>query len=68
MPVSTRTNALNAPQLILQGVDLKIERTSLKKWFGLAFGDALTAAARDKLHVHRGIMRTINPVEKPGDF
>ncbi|GIS18154.1 MAG: hypothetical protein CM15mP120_00700 [Pseudomonadota bacterium] len=27
-----------------------------------------TAAARDKLHVHRGIMRTINLVEKPGDF
>ncbi len=52
---------------ILQGVDLD-RATSIKKWFGLAFGDALTAAARDKLHVHRGIMRTVNLVEKPGDF
>lgn len=52
---------------ILQGVNLD-RATSLKSWFGLAFGDALTAAARDKLHVHRGIMRTVNLIEKPGDF
>ena len=52
---------------ILQGVDLD-RATSLKKWFGLAFGDALTAAARDKLHVHRGIMRTVNLVEKARRF
>jgi len=41
---------------------------SLKKWFTLAFGDALVAAARYQLHVHRGIMRTVNLVEKPGEF
>ena len=52
---------------VLNGVDLD-RATSLKKWFGLAFGDALTAAARDKLHIHRGIMRTVNLIEKPGDF
>ena len=42
--------------------------TSIKKWFTLAFGDALVAAARYQLHVHRGIMRTVNLVEKPGAF
>jgi len=42
--------------------------TSIKKWFTLACGDALVAAARYQLHVHRGIMRTVNLVEKPGDF
>jgi len=42
--------------------------TTIKKWFTLAFGDALVAAARYHLHVHRGIMRTVNLVEKPGDF
>ena len=52
---------------VLNGVDLD-RATSLKKWFALAFGDALAAAAREKLHIHRGIMRTINLVEKPGDF
>ena len=41
---------------------------SLKHWFGLAFGDALAAAAKYQLHVHRGIMRTVNLVEKPGAF
>lgn len=54
-------------EAVLNGVNLD-RATSLKKWFGLAFGDALTAAARDKLHIHRGIMRTVNLVEKPGDF
>lgn len=41
---------------------------SLKKWFGLAFGDALSAAAAKELHVMRGIMRTVNLLEKPGAF
>ena len=41
---------------------------SFKKWFALAFGDALVAASRDKLFIHRQIMKTINLVEKPGDF
>lgn len=41
---------------------------SLKKWFGLAFGDALSAAASQELHVIRGIMRTVNLLEKPGAF
>lgn len=41
---------------------------SLKKWIGLAFGDAIGAAARDELHVIRGAMRTFNLLEKPGAF
>ena len=41
---------------------------TLKEWFGAAFGDALAAAARNELHVIRGLNRTINLLEKPGDF
>jgi 2-polyprenyl-6-methoxyphenol hydroxylase-like FAD-dependent oxidoreductase len=41
---------------------------SLKKWFGLAFGDALMAAARDEIHVMRGMMRTFHLLERPGRF
>ena len=41
---------------------------SLKKWFGLAFGDALMAAARDEIHVMRGMMRTFHLLERPGGF
>jgi len=41
---------------------------SLKSWFGAAFGDALQAAARDQLHVLRGLHRTINLLEEPGAF
>jgi 2-polyprenyl-6-methoxyphenol hydroxylase-like FAD-dependent oxidoreductase len=52
---------------VRQGVSVDKAR-SIKKWFALAFGDALMAAAKYQLHVHRGIMRTVNLVEKPGDF
>ncbi len=41
---------------------------SLSAWFKLAFADALVAAAKYQLHVYRGIMRTVNLVEKPGTF
>jgi len=41
---------------------------SFKKWFGMAFGDALGAAAKYELHVIRGFMRTFNLLEKPGEF
>ncbi len=41
---------------------------SWKQRFGLAFGDALAAAARYNLHVLRGMMRTVNLLEKPGAF
>jgi 2-polyprenyl-6-methoxyphenol hydroxylase-like FAD-dependent oxidoreductase len=41
---------------------------SLKKWFGLAFGDALLAAAREQIHVMRGMMKTFHLLERPGGF
>jgi flavin-dependent dehydrogenase len=40
----------------------------LKKWFGRAFGDALSAATREQIHVLRGLMRTFHLLEKPGEF
>jgi len=44
------------------------ESLSLKRWMGLAFGDALAYAVRHDLHVLRGMLRTVNLLEKPGDF
>jgi 2-polyprenyl-6-methoxyphenol hydroxylase-like FAD-dependent oxidoreductase len=44
------------------------ESDSWKKRFGLAFGDALAAAVRYNLYVNRGMMRTVNLLEKPGAF
>lgn len=41
---------------------------TLKRWFALAFADALGAAARDQVHVLRGVMRTFHLLEKPGEF
>jgi len=41
---------------------------SFKKRFGMAFGDAMAAAARYNLHVNRGLSRTMNLLEKPGAF
>ncbi len=52
---------------IREGVNLD-KADSLKRWFALAFGDALMAASRDKLFIHREVMKTINLVEKPGEF
>lgn len=46
----------------------KKETRTLKKWFGKAFGDALGAAAREDISVHRGIIKTVNLLENPGDF
>ena len=46
-----------------------VDRTgSAKEWFGVAFGDALTAAAVLDLEVLRGLHRTINLLEPPGEF
>ncbi len=41
---------------------------TFKKRFGLAFGDAVTAASRYNLRVLRGMMRTVNLLEPPGTF
>ena len=41
---------------------------SVAKRLRLAFGDALAAASRNNLHVLRGLLRTINLLERPGSF
>lgn len=60
-------NGIKRADALMQGLE-RDRADSLKKWFGLAFGDALAAAVRDEIHVFRGMMRTVNLVEKPGDF
>jgi len=42
--------------------------STAKEWFGVAFGDALAAAAVLDLDVLRGLHRTINLLEPPGEF
>ena len=51
----------------MDGRTLDKPRT-LKGRFGAAFGDALAAAAREEIHVIRGLHRTINLLEEPGEF
>jgi 2-polyprenyl-6-methoxyphenol hydroxylase-like FAD-dependent oxidoreductase len=41
---------------------------TFKRWLALSFGDALSAAARDQLHILRGALRSFHLLEKPGDF
>ncbi len=60
-------NGIKRAEAVMQGLE-RDKADSLKKWFGLAFGDALAAAAREQIHVFRGMMRTVNLVEKPGAF
>jgi hypothetical protein len=41
---------------------------SLRRWVSLAFRDAVAAAARERIHVLRGVLRSFHLLEKPGDF
>jgi len=41
---------------------------SIKKWFALAFGDAMSGAMQNNIHVIRGLMRTVHLLEVPGAF
>ena len=52
---------------ILEGQELE-QATSFKKYLALSFGDAIAAASRAELHVFRGVMKTFNLLEKPGEF
>ena len=64
-------NGIKQAQVVQGNVEREPAATlkaRLKTWFGLAFGDALAWTARYNLHVFRGMMRTVNLVEKPGDF
>ncbi len=52
---------------LAEGRDLEQAR-GFKARFALAFGDAIAAAARYNLRVFRGMLRTVNLLEAPGDF
>ncbi|MFT4799620.1 MAG: 2-polyprenyl-6-methoxyphenol hydroxylase-like FAD-dependent oxidoreductase [Candidatus Azotimanducaceae bacterium] len=52
---------------LLDGQTLE-QATTFKKYLALAFGDAIAAASRAELHVFRGVMKTFNLLEKPGEF
>lgn len=41
---------------------------TLRRWFALAFGDALSAASREQAHVLRGALRSFHLLERPGEF
>lgn len=60
-------NGIKRARAVMLGKE-RNQASSAKKWFTLAFGDALAAAANEKIHVFRGMMRTVNLIEKPGDF
>ena len=53
---------------VREGKEIDEAKGAFKKWFESAFGDALAAAVRYNMHVMRGMMRTFNLIEKPGDF
>ena len=65
--LSEDKSGIKRAKAILEGRSLD-KPDSFKKWFGLAFGDAMAAASREQLHVMRGVMRTFNLMEKPGEF
>jgi 2-polyprenyl-6-methoxyphenol hydroxylase-like FAD-dependent oxidoreductase len=52
---------------ILEGETLE-EASSFRKYLALSFGDAIAAASREEMHVFRGVMKTFNLLEKPGEF
>jgi len=53
---------------VRDGQQIDEAKGAFKKWFETAFGDALAAAVRYNMRVMRGMMRTFNLIEKPGEF
>jgi 2-polyprenyl-6-methoxyphenol hydroxylase-like FAD-dependent oxidoreductase len=60
-------NGIRRAQAALTG-QLLDRHDTFKKRFGAAFGDAVMAAGRYNLRVMRGLSRTLNLLEKPGEF
>ena len=54
-------------EAIFEGKQVE-EHRGFRKWLRASFGEALGAAARDDLRVFRGVMKTFNLMEKPGEF
>ena len=64
-------NGIKRARSVLESEGKGVKRPgsdSLKTWFKLAFGDAISAASREQLHVVRGVMKTFHLLENPGDF
>ncbi len=53
---------------VRDGKEIDETKGTFKKWLESAFGDALAAAVRYNIRVMRGMMRTFNLIEKPGEF
>lgn len=60
-------NGIRRADAVMSG-HVRDKAGSLKKWFGLAFGDAMVAAIQNQIHVYRGMSRTLNLLENPGAF
>ena len=53
---------------VRDGKEIDETKGTFRKWLESAFGDALAAAVRHNMRVMRGMMRTFNLIEKPGEF
>ena len=65
--LSEDKNGIRRAEAVLQGQSVE-KASTIKQYLKLAFGDALAWAARYDIDVFRGMMRTVNLVENPGDF
>jgi len=65
--VSEDRSGIKRAAAVMEGRTLD-QADSLKKWFRLAFRDAISAAAREEIQVVRGAMKTFNLLETPGEF
>jgi len=52
----------------LMNGDLIDRPDSLRRWASLSLRDALAAAARERVHVLRGVLRSFHLLERPGEF
>ncbi|EAW30406.1 hypothetical protein GP2143_09380 [marine gamma proteobacterium HTCC2143] len=59
--------AIKQSAAIMAG-ELVEKSDGFKKWFAVAFGDAMAAAIQNEIHVLRGFLQTFHLLEKPGDF
>lgn len=67
MSLKEDKQGIERAKAILEGHQIESAK-GFKGWFRAAFGDALASASREQIHVLRGVMKTFNLMEKPGDF
>ena len=51
----------------LEGAKLESSK-GLKQWLRASVGDAIASSSRENIDVFRGVMKSFNLLEKPGDF